>query len=370
MPVPPRKLLLSLLLVALVAAAVLLLRSPREPGVAAPDPGEVSGTEDRSGAWVTYSDPVMATVLTVTVPEESGSRDHAEAVFEVFREVDREMSEWKEDSPLTAVNRAAGGDPVPVPDELFDLLERSVEIAEVTGGAFDPTWAALWGLWDFRAAEPRVPPEEEVAARAALVDYRRLAIERPEDGGRGTVRLPRPGMALGLGGIAKGYALERSAQVLRGRGLGDFLLVAGGQVLAAGSKGDRPWRVGIRDPRGGPEDLLATLAVRDLSLSTTGDYERYFVQDGVRYHHVLDPRTGWPTRGLRSVTVVAADPVLADALSTALMVMGRDRGLALVEGMEGVEVVLVDGEGELIATAALRSRLEPVEGLRSPSSGG
>jgi thiamine biosynthesis lipoprotein len=202
-----------------------------------------------------------------------------------------------------------------------------------------------------------VPPAAEIERRARLVDYRRVEL----DEAAGTVRLPEPGMMIGLGGIAKGYALAEAAEVLRGRGLEDFLLVSGGQVYAAGGRSeggpgageDRPWRVGVRDPRGGPEDFFALLELADASASTSGDYERYFVAAGVRY-----PRTGRPARGLRSATVVSADAVLADALSTGIFVMGPEAGLALAERLPGVEAVLVDDEGEVLTTAGLEGRLE------------
>lgn len=348
------------LLVLGLLALLVLRRVPRPEAAVGSHPGSASG-------YASFETEVMATTVRVTVPVGPPARAHAETVFEVFRGVDERMSEWKEGSPLTAVNRAAGGEPVPVPEDLFALLQRGVEIGELTDGAFDVTWAALWGLWDFRAAEPRVPTDAEIAARVEHVDFRKLELEEGAEDRPPTVRLPEEGMAVGLGGIAKGYALERAGRALRQRGVESFLLVAGGQVLATGGKrregGIGSWRVGIRDPRGAPDDLFALLALRDGSLSTSGDYERYFVVDGVRYHHVLDPRTGRPARGVRSATVVCDDPVLADALSTALMVLGVEESLALVGGMDGVEAVLVDGGGAHHVTPGLRERLQVQQAL-------
>lgn len=308
--------------------------------------------------YATFTTDVMSTTLSVTLPAGEGAEGQAEAVFGVFREVEARMSEWKETSPLSAVNRHAGGEAVAVPADLRRVLRRAVEIAGMTDGAFDPTWAALWGMWDFRAEEPRVPPAAEIARRAALVDWRELEI----DDAAGTVRLTEEGMMLGLGGIAKGHALDRSAALLRQRGVESFLLVAGGQVVAGGTRrtaeGERPWRVGVRDPRGPAEDFFAWLDLTDASASTSGDYESYFVLDGVRYHHVLDPRTGRPARsGLASATVVSADATLADALSTALVVMGGERGLALVEELDGTEALVVPGDGDWRATAGLEGKL-------------
>ena len=319
-------------LIAVVVAGLALLRAR----TAQPDRHPTGAAQD----YRTFRAEAMATTFVVELPDRPGAAEAAEEVFAVFRRIDAEMSEWKPTSPLSAVNRQAGGAAAPVPAELRALLHRGVEIGELTGGAFDVTWAALWGLWDFKAAEPRVPEAAEIARRVALIDYRQVEI----DDAAGTVRLPRAGMKIGLGGIAKGYALDRAAAVLDARGVGSYLLLAGGQVFARGRKGDRPWRVGIRDPRGGPDDSFASLDLTDASASTSGDYESYFMLDGVRYHHILDPRTGMPARGLESATVIAADATLADALSTALMVLGPERGLALAERTPGVEAVLVDAE--------------------------
>lgn len=301
----------------------------------------------------------MGTVVGVTVPAGESAAADGEVVFAVFREVDARMSEWKQSSPLSEVNRRAGGEAVPVPEDLRQVLRRAKEIAEQTGGAFDPTWAALWGLWDFRAGDPRVPSPAEVEERAGRVDWRKLEI----DDEAGTVRLAAPGMLLGLGAIAKGYALDRAAEALRERGVKSFLLVAGGQVYAGGERrtatGSRPWRVGIRDPRGPAEDFFAWLDLADASASTSGDYESFFEVEGVRYHHVLDPRTGWPAKsGLTSVTVVSPDATLADALSTAFLVSGPDVALELAAELEDVEVVLVDEAGEWRATPGVEGRLE------------
>jgi thiamine biosynthesis lipoprotein len=187
----------------------------------------------------------------------------------------------------------------------------------------------------------------------ALIDYTLVNLD-PEDE---MVWLHEKGMLLGLGGIAKGYALDRAGEVLREAGFSSFLLQAGGQVLMEGRRGDRHWRVGIRDPRGGPDDYFATLDAENVSVSTSGDYESYFILDGRRYHHILDPHTGWPAEGIRSVTIVAADATLADALSTAVFVLGPEVGMDVVEGLTGVEAVIVDAAGEVHTTEGVRERI-------------
>jgi thiamine biosynthesis lipoprotein len=302
--------------------------------------------------------PTMGTVLEVAVPAGPRAELAARVVFDTFAEVDQDMSEWRPDSPLTRVNDAAGAAAVSVPAEVLALVRRGLEIGDLTGGAFDITWAALWGLWDFQAETPQVPEPQEIAARVARVDYRRVEVDLAAR----TLRLPDKGMALGTGGIAKGWALDLAAQRLRDAGVSDYLVSGGGQVLAAGRSGAAPWLIGLRDPRGVPTDSFATLALAPkpgeaLSVSTSGDYEHYFEASGVRYHHILDPRTGMPARGLRAATVVAADATLADALSTALLVMGRDAALALVATLPRVEAVLVDDAGRVHASAGLAESL-------------
>lgn len=298
--------------------------------------------------WAQVRCEHMATTITVTAPagraEQAGS-----IVSDVFERIDLMMSEWKPGSPLTAINNAAGQRPVETPTELFNLITLGIQLGDATAGAFDITWAALWGLWDFKAQPPVLPDPAEIEARLALVDYRRIQLD-PE---ARTVFLPDTGMLIGLGAIAKGYALDVAAGELRAVGIDDFLIVAGGQVYAAGDRDGRPWRIGVRDPRAGPADLIATIELRDGSASTSGDYEQFFILDGQRHHHILDPRTGWPSSAARSATVIASSAALADALSTALMVLGPDRGAAVVERY-GVWAAVIDPEGELSTLGPLR----------------
>jgi thiamine biosynthesis lipoprotein len=338
-------------------ARILLLIAVLAGGVAAVL-GTRSSRENRSQAasdpqpFRVYRSEVLYTVVEIRLPDGEGVGEAAEAVFEACRSVDARMNEWKPSSPLSAVNAAAGREPVEVPGDLREVLRRAMAIGEMTGGAFDVTWAALWGLWSFDE-EAAVPDSAAVAKRTALVDYRGVDV----DDARGTVYLPEEGMQVGLGGIAKGYALDRAVEILRGRGFEDFLILAGGQVWAEGKQNGRPWRVGIRDPRGGPEDYFALLEVEDASLSSSGDYERFFLLGGVRYHHILDPVSGYPARGVRSATAIASDATLADALSTAFVVMGVDRSLALAERTPGVEAVLVDDEGAVHTSGGIGGRL-------------
>ncbi len=324
-----------------------------------PDPGGSVSEPVDGYRYTTLSKDIMGTQIEVRVPEGASiaPKEAADAVFEVFHDVDHWASEWKDDSALTAVNQAAGGDPVKVPPELVGLVQKGIALGARSDGAFDISWAALWGVWDFTAETPRLPAEELLKARLELVDFRRIEVDEAAS----TIRLPQRGMVLGLGGIAKGYALAQAGDALRARGLDSFSLSAGGQVLVAGrvkleNEAPRPWRVGIRDPRGTPDDFFASLEASDMSISTSGDYERFFDLDGVRYHHVLDLRTGMPARESRSATVISSDATLADALSTVLMVMGPP-GLALIEEREGVEGIVVDQAGAIHRSSGLAGRL-------------
>lgn len=296
----------------------------------------------------------MGTVFRVVLRAQADSAAEAalDRCFAIFHHVDDTMSEWKPESPLSEMNRNAGIAPVELPDELHGLLLRAVEVARKTDGAFDVTWAAMRGLWTF-GDSASIPDSAEVAARAALVDWRALLL----DAGAKTGFLQKRGMAVGLGGIAKGYALDLAAAELRASGYSDFLLDAGGQIYAGGRVGDRPWRVGIRDPRGGPEDWIGYLSVEDASTSSSGDYENFFFgPDGVRYHHILDPKTGWPARGVRSVCVLHPEAALADAMSTSLFVLGAERGIALAE-REGFDALIIDDQDRIYMTEGMRARV-------------
>lgn len=329
------------------------------------NPPTAPAAKGEPAAFASRTEEIMATPITVEAPADR--IDQAAAiVFGLFRRVDADMSEWKDSSPLSVVNQNAGIEPVKVPDELRAVVSRAVNIGDLTDGAFDLTWAAMWGLWDFKAAHPRVPSDAEIAERIRRIGYKKVRI----DDQAGTIYLPERGMLIGLGGIAKGYALDRAAAALRDAGIRSFLLSAGGQIAVGDAKPgpdgeETPWRLGVRDPRGPGDDFFATIGLTDSGISTSGDYERYFLLDGVRYHHVLDPRTGRPARGVRSVSVISADATLADALSTALMVLGVERGMALVESLDGVEAVFVDDRGGVHRSSGLGGRLSIVHNPRA-----
>lgn len=277
------------------------------------------------------------------------------AVLAEFDRLDALLSEWRPDTPISRLN-AAGGRPVPVPAEALALLQIALDLAAVTQGGFDPTFATLAGLWRFDGTTPR-PTAEQIAARLPAVGYRHLRL----DAAAGTAQLTDPATRIGLGAIAKGYAVDRARALLAERGVRDFCLKVGGELYCAGEKAPgQPWVVGVRHPRHA-DQILVGLAVRDAAFTTSGDYERYVDRGGVRDHHILDLRTGYPARGVQSVTVLARSPVEADALSTGVFVLGVTAGLALIEGMPGAEAVIVDAAGAVHPTRGLQGALIPID---------
>lgn len=271
-------------------------------------------------------------IQVVTGDSEAGTAAMEAAFAEVAR-IEALLSEWRETSELSAVNRAAGRQGVVVGPDLYAVVERSLEVSEWTGGAFDVTFAACGGLWSFR--EPRIPSVEEIAGCLPRVGFRAVVLD-PE---ASSIFLSRAGMRIGLSGIGKGYGVDRAAMVLEARGLHDYIVDGGGDIRLKGRKRDRPWSSGIAHPRRRGA-LYATLHPQAGAIVTSGDYERAFEREGVRYHHILDPTTGMPARRSVAVTVVAASAMDADALATGLFVMGPEAGLALVESLPGVEALL------------------------------
>ena len=295
--------------------------------------------------------------LTAWTADENSALAAFEHVFDDFDYLDRLMSVWHPESATSRINAAAGVSAVAVPAEVMEVLRAAQQVGDWTGGKFDVTFGALSGLWKFdHDQDNRVPARADVARRLPLVDYRSLEL----DAAAHTAYLRRPGMKLHLGGIGKGYAVDRAAALLRSHGISDFLIQAGGDLYAGGRRGDRPWRAGIQDPRG--DETFAAMDLVDSTFSTSGDYERFFLAGGRRFHHILDPDTGAPARGARSVTIVAPSAMLADALSTGVFVMGPEAGMALVERLPEVEAVIVTAANAVRVSSGLTARLE----LRSP----
>jgi thiamine biosynthesis lipoprotein len=299
----------------------------------------------------------MGTELRVTVwsADDTRAETAAAAVFREFDRLDAMMSVWKDGSDIVRLNAAAGEHAVAVSPETREVLHIAYQISEQTGGTFDVTFGALSGLWkfDYQDKDNSIPDRKDIASRLPLVNYRDVVV----DDAAGTAMLRRKGMRVNLGGIGKGYAVDRAVDILRRSGLRDFMIQAGGDMYVAGARGDRPWRLGIRDPRGPADRIFASLDLSDGTFSTSGDYERFFIRDGVRYHHIIDLRVGEPARLCRSVTLVTDRAVVADALAKGVFILGPDAGMALIERTPGVQGVIVSAKNEVSISSGLRKRL-------------
>ena len=292
--------------------------------------------------------------VSLWTADDAGAAAAFDAVFAEFDRLDRLMSVWKEGSDVQRLNMAAGDHPVSVSAETIDVLTIARQVSEWSGGKFDVTFGALSGLWKFdQDQDDNIPARAAVAARLDDIDYTALEI----DAARKTAFLRRRGMRAHLGGIGKGYAIDRASAILRGRGFEHFMIQSGGDLFVSGRRGDRPWRLGIRDPRGPADRSFAALTLTNGAFSTSGDYERFFVRNGQRYHHILDPDLGEPARGCRSVTINASTAIVADGLSTAVFVLGPEAGLALIERLPDVEGVIVSDKNEVLVSSGLKNQL-------------
>ena len=290
--------------------------------------------------------------LTAVAPSDAIAQASLTAGFQEIRRLENMLSTWIETSELSRVNQAAGLEPVGVSAETFELLRRALEAAEYTEGGFNIAIGPAVQLWNIPEA-PRLPSAMELEIAAQYVDYRRIHLDQT----RRTVFLEKPGMRIDIGGIGKGFAAEKAAAVMREIGATGGLVAVAGDFRVFGRRADgTAWPIGIQHPRK-PGKILAMLDAIDEAISTSGDYERYFMKDGVRYHHILDPETLQPARLCRSVTIIAQDATTADALATGVFVMGPVRGMALVERL-GLGAVIVDAQGMVIVSARLRDRVK------------
>lgn len=318
---------------------------------------------------VRRSRPIMSTIFQITVagmPEAQAGPLIERALDEIER-LEGVLSEWREETEISRINRAAGnGEAIRVGPDTLRVVQAGIEASRWSNGAFDLSWAALRQLYTFQPGERRVPDMAEVRARLPLVNWRDIIVD-PE---ASTVRLARGGMAIGTGGIGKGYALDRAAAILEEGGATSYMLFGGGQVQVHGMRGDRPWRVGIQHPRN-PEQYIAFLEVTDGSIATSGDYERAFVDDhGRHWHHIIDPSTGLPATRAVQVTLIASSGLYADALSKPAFIQGPERWIETLERLPGrPEAVIIDPDLRIWTTRGTRERLVmrvPLENGRLP----
>ena len=301
---------------------------------------------------VTHSKALMGTRMDFTVYSEDKVAAHSaiEAAIAEVQRITHLVSEWEPDSEISKINQAAGQEAVVVSKEVYRLLDEAVKISTMTQGTFDITFAGAGKLWDFR--QRVIPSPQKVAAARQFIDYRQITLNSENLG----VQLQKEGMKIGLGGIAKGYAINRSVQILTQHGFVDFAVNAGGDLYVSSGASQKPWRIGLQAPRN-QQALLAILPVANVAIATSGDYERFFIQNGKRYHHIIDPATGYPAEASQSVTIVAQRAYLADALATGVFVLGPRVGMALVETLPDVEALIVGHDGAITLSSGLTAKL-------------
>ena len=301
-----------------------------------------------AAGWTGDARPMMGTEVSVHLWHEDAerARELIDAVFAEASRIDELMSTYKESSLISEINRDAALRPVYAGNELFTLIQRAQDISVLTRGAFDITYDSVGQHYDFRAHKR--PSAETVLKEKALIDYRLIELDDTAQ----NVRFLKPGVRINLGGIAKGYVVERGIDILRHAGVTNAIVTAGGDSRMLGDRRGRPFMIGIRDPR--QEGQVAiSVPLADEAVSTSGDYERYFDEDGVRYHHILTPSTGAPAHDVHSATVVGPDAVMTDALSTSVFVMGVDLGLRLIAGLPDYESIVIDASGEIFYSDGL-----------------
>jgi thiamine biosynthesis lipoprotein len=298
--------------------------------------------------WISRSESIMGTRCSVELWSDDRAKGEAAitSVFDDMKRIDRLMSTWKEDTEISLVNREASRHPVKVSEELFRLLQVSVEYSELTQGAFDITYASVGYLYDFKKGVH--PDQKAIDAALPGINWRYMVLDPKAH----TVYFKRPGMRIDLGGIAKGHSVDKGIEILRKLGITRAMVNAGGDTRIIGDRFGRPWVVGVRDPDHEGRAFLR-LPLTDTAFSTSGDYERYFDEDGKRFHHIIDPKTGDSARKVRSVTIISGTATRTDALTKSVFIMGAEEGIAFINTLPDVDAVAVTPDGRVLYSKGL-----------------
>jgi len=306
-----------------------------------------SATES-SSQWIDHRFQVMGTEARIRLwhqDSNTGNKALAAVVAEMHR-IDSTMSIYKPHSMLSKVNRLAAQQEVVISEELFEVIQQSLNISEMTQGAFDISFSSVGYLYDYRKHQQ--PDAKEIKSKLKLINYQQIKLN-PENT---SIRFMQKGMRIDLGGIAKGLAVDNAIEILKQYGVREALVTAGGDTYALGDNGGKLWQVGIKHPRA-ESKIVTLLPVENEAISTSGDYERFFLDGTTRVHHIINPKTGSSARKVQSVTIIAANSTYADALSTSVFVLGVEKGLALVETLDDVSVIIVDNKGKLFYSSDL-----------------
>ena len=297
------------------------------------------------------AEAIMGTDVTITVVAKTAREGESaiEAGMAELRRLDAMMSLYKDTSEITRVNLAAGKEPVKVSPEMIEVVEQALEVSKLSGGVFDITIGPLVVLWQMRLKEGKVPTDAEIADIRKLVSYKYIIVDKKAS----TIFLKKPGMIMDLGGM-KGYIADRVADLLRKRGISNAVIALAGDIWVLGHREDgKDWRIGVQHPRQ-PDKVLTTLDLSDKYISTSGDYERFVIREKKRYHHIIDPRTGMPSRGVISATLIGKKGALIDPLTKAPFILGPAEGMEIVKKL-GAEAIIVDEDGHVYMTDGIKN---------------
>jgi len=300
--------------------------------------------------WVRrVTDGIMGTRITVELwSEDKTKADQAiDAVLDEMRHIDESMSTYKPTSEVSLVNANAAAGPMHITKELFDLLTTAKEYSVLTDGAFDITYASVGYMYDFR--KHIRPDEAHIDEALPAVNYRHLLLDPKKQ----TVQFSQKGVRIDLGGIAKGYSVDRGIDVLKARGFTRAYVSAGGDSRIIGDRFGKPWMVGIRDPRKPPGEVITRVPLVDAAISTSGDYERFFEENGVRYHHIIDPRTGHSASKVRSATIIGPYAIRTDGLSKTAFVLGPEEAMKIYNRIDDIDAIIVELDGTVIYSKGL-----------------
>jgi FAD:protein FMN transferase len=299
--------------------------------------------------WMERTEAIMGTRCYVELWADDPVKGNAEieAVMDEFRRIDNLMSHYKPESQLSQINAHANQGPVQVDKELFDLIKLSTHYSQITEGAFDITYASVGHLYDYPLHIH--PSEEQIKEALPAVNWRYLEFDEAHH----TIHFGHPGMRIDLGGIGKGYAVDRGVEILKARGVDHAVVTAGGDSRIIGDHMGRPWLVAIRHPDN-PQKVVTRIPLADTAMSTSGDYERYFIEDGVRYHHIIDPHTGHSATKVRSATILAPTATQTDGMSKTAFVLGAEKTLEIINRMPEYDGVFVLPDGRVLYSNGLR----------------
>ena len=301
----------------------------------------------------------FGTITDVTaIVKTSADQKAVDLAFDTIKDIDDRMSVYNNNSEVSQINRLAGHSAVKVSSDTLNVIEKALYYSKISDGMFDITVGPLIDIWGFRTGKNRTLSDVEISKALLLIDYKKVKIDRSGS----TVELTSTGMKMDVGAIAVGYAVDKAVSVLKDNGVKKALVNGGGEIYALGSPpGKDAWRIGIQHPRRSNE-LLGTIELKDMAVSTSGDYENYFEVNGKRYCHIMNPKTGKPVEGIMSVTVVANTTTEADALSTVLFIMGAKDGMKLAERLDNVECIIITGSNEkdmkILVSSGLKDKVQ------------